>query len=195
MIMATASCGSRPFIWSETMFMNLRTAVVLSLFAAGCGPFKVVRGPASCEIAKEETSDFDGAVHGNVFYYDSGFRAVGLAKSKKGIVLKVLWASPGVVAAEVPEGAKLELALDDGSILELKIRKAAPPVANGNRAGVFSQWVTEAALDTRQIGALAKNGIRSLRTTVGGTDLTQKVLDDPRARLQTLAICLAEHSR
>ncbi|MDI1451824.1 hypothetical protein [Polyangium sp. 6x1] len=174
--------------------MKFHAAVILAVLAVGCGPFQVVHGPESCKVAEKGTSDFDGPVRGNLFYYDSAFRAVGLTESKKGLVFAVLWASPGLVAAEVPEGAKLEVALEDGRILELKIKKAAPPVGGGSRAGVFSQWVTEADLEPKDIEAFAKSGIKSLRTTVGGTDLTQKVFDDPRARLQTLAICLAGHS-
>ena len=174
--------------------MNLRTVVFFAVFAGGCAPFQVVRGPESCELARDFSSDFDGPMRANTFYYDSGFRGVGLLKSKKGLFLSVVWVSSGAVAADVEEGTKLEVALDDGSILELKVFKTAPRIVGANPAGIFSQWITDSALDSQQFDSLVKHGVRSLRTTVGGTQIMQKVLDDPRARLQTLAICLAQHS-
>ena len=158
--------------------------------ASACGPFHVVHGPDSCQVATDVNNDFEGPVRGNLFAYDSGFRAVGLAKSKKATYLTVFWATAGVVNARVEEGAKLEVALQGGEILELTVRKTANPVAGANGSGVFTRWNTEAELDDGKLAKLAEHGVTSIRTTLGGNEFTQKVFADPSARLQTLAIRL-----
>jgi hypothetical protein len=68
-----------------------KLGALLAVFVVtGCGPYVVKTGPDSCELAREEVSEFDGKIQQNVFYYDDGFRGLGLTRTKDGDSLLVL---------------------------------------------------------------------------------------------------------
>jgi hypothetical protein len=178
-----------------------KLGALLAVFVVtGCGPYVVKTGPESCELAKEEVSEFDGKVRQNIFYYDGDFRGVGLTRSKDGDSLLVLWASPGLVNSEIPAGADIELAFGDGKKLVLTTDKAAPLVGGTSNDPVtdyssfFSQWVTVLKLNPEQLEQFASSPLTAMRTTAG-PGMFQKALPDVQGRLQTLAICFTRHSK
>ena len=163
------------------------------LFVGGaCGPYTVKQGPDACDLVETHRNDFGDVERGGTFYYDKSFRAVGIVESsKKGTQLIVLWASQGVVDATIAAGSELEVAVQ-GGVLKLRIEEDAPPVAGASGAGVFTQWSTSSVLGPSDVETLANRSATAMRIT-SGAELWQKVLPDARARLRTLAICLARY--
>ena len=177
----------------------LWAVVVACCAATGCGPFVVKTGPESCELAVEELDDFDGQLKHNVFHYDDNFRALGLTRSKDSTTLLIMWASPGLVSGDIPAGAEIEVAFEDGAKLVFVTERSSPKIEGMTNdpvteyVSVFSQWVTRVKVDPRQLEQLAKSPIKAMRTEAG-PGAWQKALPDVGARLQTLAICLARYS-
>jgi hypothetical protein len=168
-------------------------ACLVAVLATGCATLPSASEP--CAGVTSYKDDFGKSTRGLLVYFDNGFRASGLLTEQGRMILRALFAINGVTDVTIPAGTPAQIALADGTVLDLVTAKASTAVAGANSMAVFTQWAVDFAVTKDQAARLSSSPLKAIKLQLGSDELLVRLSEDKGGAMQYLAQCLAPDIR
>jgi hypothetical protein len=111
------------------------------------------------------------------------------------VLLKTLWVQRGVVDSAAPAGTTGNLALSNGTVLDLISLADAPPISNAVETTVFTQWAIDFEISQDQHTALTVSPAVAIKSEVANQPVQFEIPKKKAKKLQSVAQCLSDGER